>query len=221
MLGIEETKMMNCDQTTECIDDYLDGTASGDEQRAVEQHIEHCADCRTAISSHRDLRARLARFGETSCPEPDAGFYDRALARAAQAGVRRQRNRWVMTGFGGAVAASLMIWIVSGVFFASPELDQPAIPSVTMALESPQTFNLVFSSASALTDASMTVTLPDGIEVQGFSGQREITWMTSLRKGRNILPLTLIATSPVGGELLATLQHEDDDKMFRLQVSVI
>jgi hypothetical protein len=35
------------------------------------------------------------------------------------------------------------------------------------------------------------------------------------------LPLTLIATSPVGGELLATLQHEDDNKIFRLQVTVI
>lgn len=221
MLGIEGKKMMNCDQITENLDDYLDSTASGDDQLAFEQHIEHCSDCRKLVRSGRNLQARLARFGETGCPEPDADFYDRALARAAQSGTRRQRNRWVMTGFGSAVAASLMIWIVSSVFFATPELDQPAIPSVTMALESPQTFNLVFSSASELTDASMTVTLPDGIEVEGFSGQREITWMTSLRKGRNILPLTLIATSPVGGELLATLQHENDDKLFRLQVSVI
>ncbi|MGI9205000.1 MAG: anti-sigma factor family protein [Woeseiaceae bacterium] len=212
---------MNCDQITEILDDHLDGTTSGDDQRAVEEHLEHCANCQVLVKSHQELRARLARFGETSCPEPAAGFYDRALARAAQTGARQQRNRWVMTGFGGAVAAGLMVWIVSSVFFLSPELDQPAIPSVTMALESPQTFNLVFSSAAALTDASMTVTLPDGIEVQGFSGQREITWMTSLKKGRNILPLTLIATSPVGGELLATMQHEDDDKLFRLQVSVI
>lgn len=213
--------MMNCDLITEYLDDYLDGTASSDDRRAIEQHIVKCASCQALVGGHRDLLARLASYGETSCPEPAAGFYDRALARAAQAGAKQQRNRWVLTGFGGALAASLMIWVVSSVFFMSPELDQPAIPTVTMALESPQTFNLVFSSAAALQDASMTVTLPDGIEVQGFSGQREITWMTSLRKGRNILPLTLIATSPVGGELLATLQHENDDKMFRLQVSVI
>jgi hypothetical protein len=90
-----------------------------------------------------------------------------------------------------------------------------------MAFEQPQTFNLVFSSASALSDATMTVVLPHGIEVAGFAGQREITWMTSLKEGRNILPLTLIATSPAGGELLATLQHEDDDKTFRLKVTVI
>ena len=52
--------------------------------------------------------------------------------------------------------------------------------------------------------------LPDGIEIDGFAGQRVITWRTSLKAGSNILPLTLIATSPLGGELLATLQHEDE-----------
>ncbi len=67
----------------------------------------------------------------------------------------------------------------------------------------------------------MTVRLPEGIEVDGFAGQREITWMTTLKEGRNILPLRLVATSSFGGELLATLQHEDDNKIFRLQVSVI
>ena len=76
-------------------------------------------------------------------------------------------------------------------------------------------------SSIVVEDAPMTVTLPEGVEVKGFAGQREITWMTSLRKGDNILPLTLIATSPIGGELLATLRHENDDKTFRLQVTVI
>ena len=114
----------------------------------------------------------------------------------------------------------MALWIVSGVFFTTPEIDAPAVPSVTMALEQPQTFNLVFSSATPLDNATMTVLLPEGIEVDGFAGQREITWMTSLNEGRNILPLTLVATAPVSGELLATLQHEDDDKSFRLQVTV-
>lgn len=168
-----------------------------------------------------ELQQRLAVYGEVTMPRPDVAFYDRAIARAAIAGARRQRNRWVLSGFGGAIAAMFMAWIVGGVYFAAEEAIDVSIPSVTMALETPQTFNLVFSSASVLRDATMTVTLPDGIEIEGFAGQREITWMTSLTEGRNILPLTLIATSPVGGKLLANLQHEDDDKLFRLQVIVI
>lgn len=173
------------------------------------------------IDEDRELLDLLSDYGAATAPRPTPGFYDRAIARAAQEGTRRQRNRWIMTGFGGAVAAAMALWIVSGVFFSAPDATGPAVPSVTMALEQPQTFNLVFSSVSALRDATMTVVLPDGIEVDGFAGQREITWMTSLKEGRNILPLTLIATSPAGGELLATLQHEDDDKTFRLRVTVI
>jgi anti-sigma factor RsiW len=212
---------MNCNQTTEQIDDYLDGALPTEDQALFDRHVAQCAECRAVVEKGRALQARLAQFGEMTAPTPDAGFYARALAKAAQSGMRKQRNRWIMTGFSGAIAATLMIWMVSSVFFAAPRMDQPAVPSITMALEAPQTFNLVFSSSEALTDASMTVTLPAGIEIDGFAGQREITWMTSLKEGRNILPLTLVATSSFGGELLATLQHADDNKIFRLQVSVI
>ncbi len=169
----------------------------------------------------RELLDLLSDYGDVSAPRPDEGFYDRAIAKAVNEGTKRQRNRWVMTGFGGAVAAAMALWIVSGVFFEAPGIDTPAVPAVTMALEEPQTLNLVFSSATPLENATMTVHLPDGVEIDGMAGQREITWMTSLKAGRNILPLTLVATTPIGGELLATLQHEDDDKTFRLQVTGI
>jgi hypothetical protein len=35
-------------------------------------------------------------------PEAQAGFYDQALVQAAHQGTQRQRNRWLMTGFGPA-----------------------------------------------------------------------------------------------------------------------
>ena len=60
--------------------------------------------------------------------------------------------------------------------------------------------NLVFSSAEALDSATLTVTLPAGVELEGFPGQSEITWETSLAEGRNLLPLRLIAVAPAGGE---------------------
>jgi len=34
------------------------------------------------------------------------------------------------------------------------------------------------------------------------------------------LPLTLVALSPAGGELLARLEHGDRDRTFRLRVDV-
>ena len=212
---------MNCTSTTEQLDDYLDGELKPDQVLELDRHISECASCQQKVDEQRALQIRLKNYGESTMPNPDAAFFDQSMARATQNGLSRQRNRWVMTGFGGAMAAALAIWMIGGMFFNTPEVVDSAVPGVTMALEEPKTLNLVFSSAVALADATMTVMLPQGIEIEGFKGQREITWMTSLKEGRNVLPLTLIATSSQGGELLATLTHEDDDRSFRVQVTII
>lgn len=154
--------------------------------------------------------------------EASAGFYDQALARATHEGSRRQRNRWVMTGFGSALAAGLVLWLIGGAFLTTPDVPQPdtAIPGIAMTLEEPRTVNLVFASKTSLDNATLTVSLPAGIELAGFPGQREITWQTSLDEGRNLLPLELIALTPVGGEVLARLEHDNRGRTFRLRIEV-
>lgn len=155
-------------------------------------------------------------------PAADDGFYDRALRRALHTGSRRQRNRWLMTGFGSAIAAGVLILLVSGLIFNTGETPTPgdAIPGVSIALLAPSTVNLMFASNEALDDATLTVLLPEGIELAGFPGQREVSWQTSLAPGKNILPLQLVAVSPTGGEVLARLEHKDRNRTFRLRVKV-
>ena len=167
----------------------------------------------------RELRDLLKDY---PMPEASAAYFDDALVKAARSGARRQRNRWLLTGFGSALAAGLAIWFMAGVLMTTPDLPQAdmPIPEVTIALEEPKTINLVFASATALDAAVLTVTLPDGIELAGFPGQKEITWETSLVAGKNRLPLKLIALTPAGGELLARLEHNDRDREFRLRVDV-
>ena len=164
----------------------------------------------------------LERLKEYPVPEARAGFYDQALVKAASQGTRRQRNRWLMTGFGSAVAAGFAIWVITAMFMTTPQVPdaESAIPGVTIALEQEHTVRLVFASATALDSAVLTVSLPEGIELAGFPGQREISWETSLQEGKNFLPLTLIALTPAGGELLARLEHEDRDRTFRLRLNV-
>jgi hypothetical protein len=159
---------------------------------------------------------------EYPVPEAEAGFYDRALIRAVHRGSRRQRNRWMLTGFGSAIAAGLAIWVITAMLMTTPQLPdaEPTLPGVTIAMQQEHTVRLVFSSAQALDSATLTVSLPDGIELAGFPGQREITWETSLQEGKNLLPLTLIALTPSGGEVLARLEHKDRNRTFRLRVDV-
>ena len=175
----------------------------------------------TNIQDQDDLQIQ-ALLKDYPMPAADAGFYDQALVRATHEGSRRQRNRWVMTGFGAAIAATIAVWMIGGMLLTNPQLPDAAstIPGVTMALEEPRTVNLVFASATSLDSATLTVSLPEGIELAGFPGQREISWETSLSEGKNFLPLTLIALTPTGGELLARLEHDDRDRTFRLLVDV-
>lgn len=172
--------------------------------------------------NEKQEREVLELLRDYPAPGPEEGFYDRALVRATHEGSKRQRNRWMLTGFGAAVAATLGAWMISGLLLTDPQLPEAgsAIPGVTIALAEPRTVNFVFASAAALESATLTVTLPAGIELDGFPGQREITWETSLREGRNLLPLTLVAVAPAGGELLARLEHDERERTFRLRVEV-
>ena len=167
----------------------------------------------------REIQALLKDY---PAPQAEPGFYDQALARATLQGARKQKTRWIMTGFGGAIAAGLAVWLIGGMLMNTPQLPDTDtnIPEVTMALEEPRTVNLVFSATEAMDNATLTVSLPAGVELAGFPGQREISWETRLKEGRNLLPLKLIALTPTGGELLARLEHNDRDREFRLRVDV-
>lgn len=156
-------------------------------------------------------------------PQAESGFYDQALVRAVHTGSRKQRNRWIMTGFGSAVAAGIVLLLVSGLFFNQPHVPAPnndPIPGVRIALAEPSTVNLMFAAREPLDNAKLTVLLPDGIELAGFPGQQEVSWETSLAAGKNMLPLKLIATTSAGGEVVARLEHKDRNRTFRLRVNV-
>jgi len=214
---------MNCTRLQNHLDDYVDGTLEPATAQALHLHSETCDECQRLLSRERKLRSLLGEYADASMPEPGDAYFDRLLVQAAREGRKQQHTRSWLTGFGSALAAGLAIWVVSITIMTGP-VDTPvdsAIPTVAMSIEEPRTVNLVFSSASELDHATLTVLLPEGVQIAGFEGQQEITWSTSLNEGKNVLPLQLIAAYPTSGELLATLRHGEDDRTFRLRVDVI
>lgn len=217
---------MACLHLDDQLDAYLDGELSAAERSALDAHVADCASCREAVAQQRRLRVLLADYGSSAVPLPDAGYFERAIERAAAVGGRQRRQRWLMTGLGGAVAASLALLIVTRAPLHTPDAGVPpvddGIPAVTMTLAEPRTINLVFSAQAALDDARLTIELPPGVELAGFPGRQQVTWTTSLRPGANLLPLTLIASAPAEGGLLhARLESGDDGSSFYVRITAI
>lgn len=216
---------MACPQLKDKLDDYVDGELPAAARGALEAHLAECASCRETVGRERKLRSMLEDYGNAAVPLPDAGYFDAALRRAAEVGGRQRRQRWLMTGLGGAVAASLAVWIVTSAPLVTPGPAEPpvdGIPAVTMAVLEPRTVNLVFSAAAALEDARLTIELPPGVELEGFPGHQRVSWTTSLRPGANLLPLTLIASERAEGQLLhARLELGEDGSSFYVRITAI
>lgn len=211
--------IMQCSELRPNLNSLVDNELDADTTDALLRHAAECGECGPLVTDSRELKALLAEY---PAPQAPPGFYDRAIARAILRGGRSERRRWILTGFGSAVAAGLAIWLLGAVFFATPPARVPGldIPGITMTMAEPRTVNLMFASEQRLATARLTLMLPEGVELAGFPGQREISWETSLNPGKNLLPLTLIARSAAGGEILARLEHDDRTRTFRLRVDV-
>lgn len=209
-----------CRTLDDCLDDYVDGELSPASRADLDAHVDACAACRQRLERERGLRALLADYRATA-PKPKAGFFDQALERAAAQGRRERRNRWFMTTAGTGIAASIALWLVTTTPLDAPLPPAAAgLPAVTMTLAEPRTVRLLFDSETALADARLTIDLPPGVSIAGFPGRQQLSWTTSLAPGPNLLPLTLVASEGAGGELIANLQHGDDARSFRLQISI-
>ncbi len=135
---------------------------------------------------------------------------------------KHERRRWLATGFGSAVAAGQVGWMILGQpVNDSATVDQVPIAGMTVTIGNPKTIRFSINSAVELTDANLVVMLPAGIEVVGFDLQREIEWTTTIKKGPNILELPIVVLSGTGGTIFARVEHENRTKSFEFTISVI
>ncbi len=225
---------MACEITKNKIDDYIDNSLLNAELVLIDHHIKSCAECRQQVAQARRLAMALR---ELPVEDMEPGFASQAIASAinhhtAPASKKQHHRGSFIAGFSTALAASVALVMVvallpnslnpisgpGGLPLAQSTL---SIAQISIEIDQPQTVNLVFNTQSALQGATLTIALPEYIEIDGMPGQRQIEWQTDLQKGRNILPIPLLATASASGELIASVEQDGKIKTIRIQLTAV
>lgn len=209
---------MNCKDTAERLSALDTGELAELEQRQLKAHLRSCQDCRAISQTFKALQAiRVQRH-----IEPPAGLLQRVVHRSAQtpASVEPRSRFWAGVGVGAALAASIMVAVMSSGILQTTAPGVESTDVLHVALGKPRNFDIAIEMPSDLPNATITVVLTGGIELDGYAGQKELTWTTDLQAGINKLTLPVVATDRSGGQLLIAVGHGEKQRRFTLDLTL-
>lgn len=209
---------MHCDQFQRNVEPCLDGELDAAITADFERHAVRCTSCAESLERRRQLRSALRSL---PVAPPEDGFLDSVIEDTLVTTHRSERWFWSSAGIGGALAASVIAWLVL-VLPGDPPLPQTAeLETVAISLNVEQTFRVTFNSARELEAATVSLQLPPGVDLVGYEGRDAVTWTTKIAAGANILELPIVVRTGAGGVVQARLEHDGKEKSFRFRVRVI
>jgi hypothetical protein len=204
---------MRCEDAIEQI--RTAGRPDGD-LRAAMAHAAECDDCHAALRALEALRT----FGDAPAPRPREGAVDRAIERALTSGGTHRYGRGFWQGVAsGALLAATLAAVAVGLWLTWGDGAAPAaVPEVRVALNVPQDVTVTLESPEPLSDAEVRVELRGAVALDGYDGQRELRWSTTLDRGINELTLPVVALDAMGGQVLVEVAHGARRRTFVLDV---
>lgn len=180
----------------------------------LQSHLRVCEPCRHYFSD-RLLEEKLSAL---VIPNPGIDFVDRAIGKAIEA--NRVDRRHLVNG--PALAAMLLLGVFLGLIL-SKNYSADTSPTVTQTpialwVNQVKPVNVVIDSSDKIEDATISIELAENIEIDGYPGTREISWKTSLLKGKNLLTLPLIMQS--GSEGFMDVSYRAGNKVYKTRVPV-
>ena len=154
------------------------------------------------------------RLRQLPVPPPSADFADRVFAavRATQ-----RPGVWRPAYLGYALAASLALGVGLAVWL-DRSVPVSGTQAVVVASGGIEPVRLVFNSPRALAGVTIHLQLPDGVELAGRPGRRELSWQADLQAGANALELPVIVQRGEGGVVTASVSYGQDRRQFAVLV---
>ena len=200
---------MDCRNFALQVDDWLDGRLPDAQRQSMQLHVKNCHGCSRGYADARELRAQMRAL---AAPALRAEFAERALLKAGTA----RRGRWALPPMALAASLVLAVGVAVILFAVRPE----PVHTVILTVQQPESVRLVFNADKPLPGATLSLSLPENVEIVGYGERRELTWQTDLGAGGNLLHLPLVAHGPAGGELVARVSRGASSRTFRLKIEV-
>ncbi len=208
---------MDCVICKQHLDEYFDQGLDSADYRRVQSHLEECAPCRAVYDEEKNLRDMLRSLPVTPA---NPGFSERVL-KGAKREHRLRRGSRIGFSIGGALAAGLLILLLVGKPLWQAEQSLPTImQEMTIAVNEPETVNLVVNVPRDLPGSTFIISLPAHVEMDGFPGQRQVSWTADLRQGRNLLALPIQAKNTGTTTLTARIEHGGQSKTLAVRVYI-
>ena len=195
---------MQCEQVRQTLDMLVRQGAKPAQGEPVTDHLNSCDLCRQALADMQ-VKHQLAQL---QAPELDQPTQQRLLRRAAAG-----RPRIAMPAV--AMAAVLLLSVAITSLYTGKESPGPDA-AVTQAWRTE--IRLVVHSDVDVSDAELSITLAENLELDGFPDQQQLAWRTSLKKGKNLLVLPLRGIHGIGSNF--ELTSSTSAKQSRIVVSV-
>ncbi len=207
---------MNCTQFQSMMDDYIDSTLSTIQLSHFQAHMNQCSTCHNSFIKALSLAAALK---DIPVPPVKTGYEQRMLKFLENKPAQKTHiQNWFITGFGSAIAATFTLWLTfSSLSIFSSNAENMA--SINLFVKKEQTVDLIFNLPNELAKATLTIELPDKVEISGYPGKRQLSWNTSFKKGSNRLALPIIASEANKGILIARLKTKGSTKIFQIKIN--
>lgn len=207
---------MDCNRVKVLIEARLDGESVPEGELA--SHLEACPVCREVEARERRLRDALRQL-PVEGPRP--GFLDAAMDRATQTGRRSLWRSWPASAAAAGLVAGIALGVIFGGYFPNGFGGATPVSRVELtAGAGAQPVRLLFDAPRDLNGVELTLSVEGDVAIDGYGGQRTLSWRTDLGSGKNLLSLPVRPTGAGSGVVVATLRHEGLQRTFRIQVDV-
>jgi len=201
---------MNCKETENNFDSYLDGDLLFNEQKSMDLHLSSCESCVQQLEEINNLRKALSLL---PIIEPVSSFEEKAFEVVRKQYPLQGSYRFTI-GFASALVASFAIWFFSSLFFVQINGQQPQM--INLAMNQIHTVRLMLDAPTDIGQVTLSLGLSDNIRLKGYEAKQQLVWKTSLNKGSNILSLPVTAVTKGQGDLIAQVHYGNRVKKFRI-----